>query len=110
MPVPNTLGCRYESPTTRPKHANATVRGTRPYRRLNLGRIRRRISVYLARVPSGLPPIRCHPFSVESCASFMRLYGPRWTATAAWPPFAFRSRGNDRLSLAGTLYYQRIWL
>ena len=31
--------------------------------RLSVGRIRRRISVYLPRVPSGLPPIRRHPFS-----------------------------------------------
>src|SRR5260221_4884099 len=53
-------------PTTRPKRANATLRGTRqevPDRRLRVGRIRRRISVYLPRVPSGLPPIRRHPFS-----------------------------------------------
>src|SRR5882724_5735438 len=28
-------------------------------------------------------------FLIASCASFMRLYGPRWTATAA---LAFRSR------------------
>src|SRR5947207_2371074 len=25
-------------------------------------------------------------FLIASCASFMRLYGPRWTATAASPP------------------------
>src|SRR6516162_984487 len=25
-------------------------------------------------------------FPIASCASFMRLYGPRWTATAASPP------------------------
>src|SRR5713101_8085339 len=25
-------------------------------------------------------------FLIVSCASFMRLYGPRWTATAASPP------------------------
>src|SRR5260221_10584450 len=53
-------------PTTRPKRANATLRGTRqevPDRRLRVGRIPRRISVYLPRVPSGLPPIRRHPFS-----------------------------------------------
>ena len=25
-------------------------------------------------------------FRIASCASFMRLYGPRWTATAASPP------------------------
>src|SRR5436309_12890582 len=46
--------------------ANATLRGTRQEvhdRRLSVGRIRRRISVYLPRVPSGLPPIHRHPFS-----------------------------------------------
>jgi hypothetical protein len=32
-------------------------------RRLSLSRMRRPISVYLPRVASGLPPIRCHPFS-----------------------------------------------
>src|SRR5579864_5908398 len=30
---------------------------------LSVGRIRRRISVYLPRVPGGLPPIRRHPFT-----------------------------------------------
>ena len=32
-------------------------------RRLSVGRVGRRISVYLPRVPGGLPPIRRHPFS-----------------------------------------------
>src|SRR5207247_1217755 len=32
-------------------------------RRLSVGRIRRRISVYLPRAPSGFPPISRHPFS-----------------------------------------------
>src|SRR5215471_17499736 len=34
-----------------------------PDRRLRVGRIRRRISGYLPRVPGGLPTIRRHPFS-----------------------------------------------
>src|SRR5258708_4114695 len=37
--------------------------GVRFYRSLTGDRIRRRISVDLPRVPSGLPPIRRHPFS-----------------------------------------------
>src|SRR5215813_11670349 len=32
-------------------------------RRFSVGRIRRRIFVYLPRVPSGLSPVRRHPFS-----------------------------------------------
>src|SRR6266566_2016625 len=56
----------YGWPAIHPKRANTTLRGTRQevhYRRLSVGRIRRRISVYLPRVPSGPPPIRRHPFS-----------------------------------------------
>ena len=55
-------------------------------RRLGVGWIRRRISVYLPRVPSGLPAFAAIHFQTASCASFMRFYGPRWTATAASPP------------------------
>ena len=58
-------------------------------RRLGIGRIRRRISVDLPRVPGGLPPVRRHPLSIALYASSMRSYGPRWTATAASPAWRF---------------------
>jgi len=36
--------------------------------------------------PADSLPFAAIHFLIASCASFMRLYGPRWTATAASPP------------------------
>src|SRR5437899_11469138 len=46
-------------------------------------------------------------FLIDSCASFMRLYGPRWTATAASPPcvsvaYTSPAVSNDRLTFTPT--------
>src|SRR5450631_940662 len=36
--------------------------------------------------PADSPRFAAIHFLIASCASFMRLYGPQWTATAASPP------------------------
>jgi hypothetical protein len=91
------LGPLSGMPTTRPKRTNASLGGTRPSSPCRPGSGAG--SPYISHEwPADSLRFSAIHFRIASCASFMGLYGPRWTATAA--------RSNRRLLLRKWCHYR----